>query len=135
MELHTLGINCSEAFLALAYDHRDASLYKVVGSDDIIEFLPVDAPEDSKYVTQTVFIFHVPPRWDDLMLFFKWNVKVGGKYEVILTTRDGLWRYRLGDVVEVVGFDPRDGQPVIHYLEVCPIWSFNRFFSTHLCSL
>ncbi|KAH0826150.1 hypothetical protein J3R83DRAFT_5564 [Lanmaoa asiatica] len=34
VELRTLGIDCSEAFLALAYDHRDANLYKVVGSDD-----------------------------------------------------------------------------------------------------
>ncbi|KAH7885483.1 GH3 auxin-responsive promoter [Phlebopus sp. FC_14] len=97
--LQTLGINCSEAFLALAYDHRDASLYKVVGSDDIIEFLPIDSPEESKYLTQT------------------WNVELGKKYEVVLTTRDGFWRYRLGDVIDVVGFDPRDGQPVIHYLE------------------
>ncbi|KAH7919002.1 hypothetical protein BV22DRAFT_1199727 [Leucogyrophana mollusca] len=97
--LQTLGINCSEAFLALAYDNRDPSLYKVVGSDDIIEFLPIDQPEESEYLTQT------------------WNVEVGKKYEVILTTRDGFWRYRLGDVVEIVGFDPRDGQPIIHYLE------------------
>ncbi|KAF9240244.1 GH3 auxin-responsive promoter [Melanogaster broomeanus] len=101
--LQTLGINCSEAFLALAYDHRDPSLYKVVGSDDIIEFLPLDSPEESKYLTQT------------------WNVELNKKYEVVLTTRDGFWRYRLGDVVEVVGFDPRDGQPVIHYLEVAHI--------------
>ncbi|KAG9316002.1 GH3 auxin-responsive promoter [Chiua virens] len=99
VQLQTLGINCSEAFLALAYDHRDPSLYKVVGSDDIVEFLPTDAPEEARYVAQT------------------WNVEVGGKYEVVLTTRDGLWRYRLGDVVEVVGFDPRDGQPIIHYVE------------------
>jgi hypothetical protein len=54
------------------------------------------------------------------MLSFKWNIEVGRKYEVVLTTRDGLWRYRLGDVVEAVGFDPRDGQPIIHYLEVRP---------------
>ena len=60
MELRTLGIGCSEAFLALGYDHRDPSLYKVVGSDDIIEFLPVDAPEESKHLTQTVLVFHGP---------------------------------------------------------------------------
>lgn len=60
VQLRTLGINCSEAFLALAYDHRDPSLYKVIGSDDIIEFLPVEAPEESKYLTQTVCAFHGP---------------------------------------------------------------------------
>lgn len=42
---------------------------------------------------------------------------MGRKYEVVLTTRDGFWRYRLGDVVEVAGFDPRDGQPLIRYFE------------------
>ncbi|KAI6033637.1 hypothetical protein BKA83DRAFT_4178909, partial [Pisolithus microcarpus] len=31
----------------------------------------------------------------------------------------GFWRYRLGDVVEVLGFDPRDGQPVVRHVEVC----------------
>ncbi|KAF8548802.1 hypothetical protein OG21DRAFT_1489072 [Imleria badia] len=99
VQLRTLGINCSEAFFAHAYDHREPNLYKVIISDDIIEFLPAEAPEESKYVTQT------------------WNVEVGRKYDIVLTTRDGLWRYRLGDIVEVVGFDPRDGQPIIRYLE------------------
>lgn len=97
--LNTLGITCSEAFLALPYDQRDPSLYKVVGSDEIIEFLPEDAPEESRNVIQT------------------WKVEVGKRYEVILTTRDGLWRFRLNDIVEVVGFDPRDGQPIIHYVQ------------------
>ncbi|KAI5990909.1 GH3 auxin-responsive promoter [Pisolithus albus] len=100
VSLETLTIASSEAFLALAYDPRDLGLYKVVGSDDVIEFLPVDEPEESRYLAQTG------------------NVDPGKKYEVVLTTRDGFWRYRLGDVVEVVGFDPRDGQPVVRYVEV-----------------
>ena len=33
-------------------------------------------------------------------------------YEPILTTRDGLWRYRLGDVVYIVGFDPESKSPI-----------------------
>ena len=32
------------------------------------------------------------------------DVKVGGRYELIVTTLNGFYRYRLGDVVEVVGF-------------------------------
>ena len=99
VNLRTLGINCSEAFLALAYDAKDKSLYKVVGSDDIIEYLDIDAPENASGLSPA------------------WEAKVGKKYEVVLTTRDGFWRYRLGDVVEIVGYDPRDGQPIIHYLE------------------
>lgn len=34
-----------------------------------------------------------------------------------MTTQDGLWRYRFDDVVQVAGFDPRDGQPLIRYVE------------------
>ncbi|KAI6140849.1 GH3 auxin-responsive promoter-domain-containing protein [Pisolithus tinctorius] len=85
----------SVRFLAVVYDPRDLNLYSVVGSDDVIEFLPVDKPEESKYLAQS------------------WNVELGRKYEVVLTTRDGFWRYRLGDVVEIAGFNPRDGPPLI----------------------
>ncbi|KAI6141111.1 GH3 auxin-responsive promoter [Pisolithus tinctorius] len=99
VSLQTLAIGSSEAFLAVAYDPRDLNLYKLVGSDDVIEFLPVEDPEESKYLAQS------------------WNVESGKKYEVVLTTRDGFWRYRLGDVVEIAGFDPRDGQPLIRYIE------------------
>ncbi|KIK16197.1 hypothetical protein PISMIDRAFT_686591 [Pisolithus microcarpus 441] len=95
-----IGPNVSLETLTIASSEADLSLYKVVGSDDVIEFLPVDEPEESRYLAQT------------------WNVDQGKKYEVVLTTRDGFWRYRLGDVVEVVGFDPRDGQPVVRYVEV-----------------
>ncbi len=38
------------------------------------------------------------PRWAD-------EVERGGVYEVVLTTRGGLYRYRLRDLVEVVGFE------------------------------
>ncbi|KAI5998394.1 GH3 auxin-responsive promoter [Pisolithus orientalis] len=99
VSIQSVAIVSSEAFLAVAYDPRDLNLYKVIGSDDVIEFLPVDEPEESKYLAQS------------------WNVESGRKYEVILTTRDGFWRYRLGDVIEIVGFDPRDGQPLIRYIE------------------
>ncbi|KAI6044161.1 GH3 auxin-responsive promoter-domain-containing protein [Pisolithus marmoratus] len=79
VSVETLVIASSEAWLAVAYDPRDLNLYKVVGSDNVIEFLPVDKPEESKYLAQS------------------WNVETGRKYEVVLTTRDGFWRYRLGD--------------------------------------
>ncbi|KIK12743.1 hypothetical protein PISMIDRAFT_18503 [Pisolithus microcarpus 441] len=98
------------AFLASAYDPRDLNLYKVVGSDDVIEFLPADEPEESKYLAQMVNSLLLQPR-------ARWKVDQGKKYEVVLTTGDGFWRYRLGDVVEALGFDPRDGQPVVRYVE------------------
>ena len=45
-------------------------------------------------------------------MFFKWELEVGRKYEVVLTTKDGLWRYRLGDIIDVIGFDAPSGLPV-----------------------
>ena len=47
----------------------------------------------------------------------QWEVEVGRRYEVVVTNQDGLWRYRLGDVVEISGFDPTDGVPVIQFVE------------------
>ena len=35
----------------------------------------------------------------------------------MVTARDGLWRYRLGDVIEIVGFDSIDGSPILRYIE------------------
>ncbi|KIO12102.1 hypothetical protein M404DRAFT_89929, partial [Pisolithus tinctorius Marx 270] len=98
VSLQTLSIASSEAFLASAYDPMDLDLYKIVGSNDVIKFLPVDEPEDSRYLAQT------------------WNIELGKKYEVILMMRDGFWQHCLGDVIDVVGFDPHDEQPLIRYI-------------------
>lgn len=40
---------------------------------------------------------------------------MGKQYEPILTTRDGLWRYKLGDALAIVGFDAESGAPVFKY--------------------
>ncbi|KAF8043263.1 hypothetical protein BT93_A1567 [Corymbia citriodora subsp. variegata] len=42
------------------------------------------------------------------------QVKVGQEYEIVLTTFTGLYRYRLGDVVEVAGF--HKGTPKLTFL-------------------
>ena len=42
------------------------------------------------------------------------DVEVGGKYEVVVTTAGGLYRYRLGDLVEVTGF--HGALPVLRFL-------------------
>ncbi|KAI6141048.1 hypothetical protein BKA82DRAFT_34098, partial [Pisolithus tinctorius] len=101
-QLRVILANASGPFATLIPEIRhyagpDVSVH-VVGSDDVIEFLPVEKPEESKYLAQS------------------WNVELGRKYEVVLTTRDEFWRYRLGDVVEIAGFNPRNGQPLIRYI-------------------
>ncbi|XP_038998562.1 indole-3-acetic acid-amido synthetase GH3.10-like [Hibiscus syriacus] len=42
------------------------------------------------------------------------QVKVGQEYEIVLTTFTGLYRYRLGDVVEVSGF--HNGTPKLNFI-------------------
>ncbi|KAI3728759.1 hypothetical protein L6452_17401 [Arctium lappa] len=42
------------------------------------------------------------------------KVKIGQQYEIVLTTFTGLYRYRLGDVVEVAGF--YKGTPKLNFL-------------------
>lgn len=53
------------------------------------EFLPFDSDETNVVAEETVDIS---------------GVEVGKMYEVVVTTSRGLYRYRLGDIVKVVGF-------------------------------
>ncbi|KAI9571612.1 GH3 auxin-responsive promoter [Boletus coccyginus] len=66
----------------------------VLQSDGVVEFLDLSLDATHENIRQP------------------WEVEVGRYYEPILTTRDGLWRYRLGDVVCIVGFDPQSNSPV-----------------------
>ncbi|KAI6007578.1 GH3 auxin-responsive promoter [Pisolithus orientalis] len=98
VQLRSVGFACSEVYIASVYDPSDLNLFKVT-SQDIIEYLDVVKEENASSI--------VPP----------WLVEVGKHYEVVATTRDGMWRYRSGDVVKIAGFDPTDGLPIIRYFE------------------
>ena len=50
-------------------------------------------------------------------MFLKWQLVVGKKYEVVVTNKDGLWRYQLNDIVEVAGFTPEEGIPLLRFIE------------------
>ncbi|KAG2120480.1 GH3 auxin-responsive promoter, partial [Suillus discolor] len=93
------GYGSSEGGVAITYHKGDPNTdYKVVLVDVVTEFLDVHSNEPSEHVLS----IH--------------ELVAGGHYEPILTTRNGLWRYRMGDVVTVKGFAPDDGLPVISYL-------------------
>ena len=65
------------------------------------------AYEDIKYIVlpDTVFYEFLPVNNNDNNNTYCIDeLKQGEKYEIIITTYGGLYRYRLGDVVEVVGF-------------------------------
>ncbi|KAF8888222.1 GH3 auxin-responsive promoter [Infundibulicybe gibba] len=100
VRVQNLAYASSEAWIGVVYNPRSGGdLYKTENADDVFEYLDVEQPESAEYVTQA------------------WDLEVGKKYEVILTTRDGFWRYRLGDVLEIVGFAPEDGSPLVRFLE------------------
>ncbi|KAG1731727.1 GH3 auxin-responsive promoter [Suillus lakei] len=89
----------SECYIGTPYYNGDPNTdFKVVPVDGVTEYLDVHSKESPERVLSA------------------WELVTGGHYEPVLTTRNGLWRYRIGDVVTVKGFAPDDGLPVINYL-------------------
>ncbi|KAF9219121.1 hypothetical protein BS17DRAFT_718547 [Gyrodon lividus] len=97
IEIHSMGIASTESYYALPYHSLNGELYRISEADDFVEFLPLGQGREPS------------------LLKGPWEVVAGESYEVFLTTHDGLWRYAVGDIVTVVGFDPRNGQPVIRF--------------------
>ncbi|KIK80027.1 hypothetical protein PAXRUDRAFT_251867 [Paxillus rubicundulus Ve08.2h10] len=97
IEIHGMGITSTESYYALPYHSSDGELYRISAWDDFVEFLSLGRKREPS------------------QLQGPWEVVTGESYEVFLTTHDGLWRYAVGDIVTVVGFDPKDGQPVVRF--------------------
>jgi hypothetical protein len=113
IEIHSMGIPSTESCYALPYHTMHEELYRISAADDFIEFLPLGHGREPSLLkgpvsTPLKFFFVCSPTR-------QWEVVAGESYEVALTTYDGLWRYAIGDIVTVVGFDPRDGQPVVRF--------------------
>lgn len=92
--VHHFIYGASEGFLSIAdgFDHPDA--YILLPEAGLFEFLPLDAAPGSRPLTMG-------------------EVQVGQRYELIFTNRSGLYRYRMKDVLEIVGF--RGQAPVIRF--------------------
>lgn len=86
----------TEALIAVA-DKLDAATYAVTPRPAYYEFIPLDQSEKSS------------PHAYDLD-----QLKIGESYEIVITNYSGFYRYRLGDVVKVVGQFNRT--PVIEFL-------------------
>ncbi|KAF8141160.1 GH3 auxin-responsive promoter [Boletus edulis] len=104
--LRGVGYRASEGTVGLTHDATKLDEF-VLKTDDIVEFLDVSRDETHEQLCQA------------------WEVEVGKHYEPILTTRDGLWRYQLGDVISIIGFDAESGAPVFRH-------SGRRSFTIHL---
>ncbi|MFZ5442400.1 MAG: GH3 auxin-responsive promoter family protein [Myxococcota bacterium] len=87
---------CSEGFLGLSLDLHGRH-YVLDPEAAFFEFIPVELTDEKDPLTVTMR-----------------GVKPGRDYELVLTTRSGLYRYRLGDVVRVEGF--RGRSPVVAFL-------------------
>lgn len=82
--LHYVGYAASEGMLGVPIEFNSAD-FVLLPQNGFYEFLPVDAPEDSRPLTIS-------------------EVEVGKDYELILTNMSGFYRYRIEDVVKVTGF-------------------------------
>ncbi|KAM1919377.1 hypothetical protein FF1_023891 [Malus domestica] len=80
--------------------------FAVVPTFSYFEFIPLHRQKQDYNLVMDDFIEDKPVPLS--------QVKVGQEYEIVLTTITGLYRYRLGDVVEVAGF--HNGTPKLNFI-------------------
>ncbi|KAL0001869.1 hypothetical protein SO802_015650 [Lithocarpus litseifolius] len=80
--------------------------FAVVPTFSYYEFIPLYRQKEDCYSAIDDFIEDEPVPLS--------HVKLGQQYEIVLTTFTGLYRYRLGDVVEVAGF--HKGTPKLNFV-------------------
>ncbi|KAG0700097.1 GH3 auxin-responsive promoter [Suillus ampliporus] len=88
----------SECFIGVNYHVGDINRFRILLGDGFMEYLDV-ASEDVA---------------DNLCA--AWEIETGRHYELVLTTYHGLWRYRSGDIVELLGFAPDNGSPIVRFV-------------------
>ena len=81
---HYLGYAASEGLMAVPTELNSYE-YVILPQNGFFEFLPLDAPEDSRPLTIS-------------------QLEVGKEYEIIVTNMSGLYRYRIEDVVRCTGY-------------------------------
>ena len=87
LDMHFLETyNASEGFFAVQNDPDDKSMLLIMDRDIFYEFIPVADPKAKP----------VP----------LWEVKPDQTYEMVISSSNGLWRYRLGDTVRVTSVNP-----------------------------
>lgn len=87
LDMHFLETyNASEGFFAVQNDFDDHSMLLIIDRDIFYEFIPADNPG----------VEAVP----------LWEVEKGKVYEMVISSSNGLWRYRLGDTVRIMQTDP-----------------------------
>lgn len=78
--------NASEGFFAVQNDLEDPSMLLIIDNDIFYEFIDIfDETEEPLPL---------------------WELKPGHTYELLITSSNGLWRYRIGDTVRVESVNP-----------------------------
>ncbi|KIK11142.1 hypothetical protein PISMIDRAFT_19777 [Pisolithus microcarpus 441] len=94
--IHNPWYICTECLIGRNLNPGDTETF-VIATDELIEFLDMTEEQTQEGVLQT------------------WDLQPGKFYRPVSTTQDGLWRYLIDDIIQVVGFDPRNGLPVFRY--------------------
>lgn len=78
--------NASEGFFGVQSTPGNTVMRLLMNADVFYEFVPVGTPDATP----------IP----------LWEVSQGGVYEMIITSSNGLWRYRIGDTVRIENVSP-----------------------------
>ena len=87
LDMHFLETyNASEGFFAVQNDLEDHSMLLIIDRDIFYEFIPVDNPDAEPKAI--------------------WEIEKDKVYELVISSSNGLWRYRLGDTVRIMNTNP-----------------------------
>lgn len=91
LPVHYYAYAASEGCFGVACDmNREDAYYTLIPEAAFFEFVPLDPNILKEHGQKRALTI--------------WEVEQGAKYELLVTTLSGLYRYALGDVVEVTGF-------------------------------
>ncbi|WP_407446773.1 GH3 auxin-responsive promoter family protein [Fibrobacter sp.] len=91
----------SEAMMAVVTEVESME-YTLIPEGGFYEFIPVDSDyEDEKQVMEHTLLLN--------------ELEVGKDYEIVITNLSGLYRYRIGDVITVVGYEGESPKVCFHY--------------------
>lgn len=91
----------SEAMMAVVTEVESME-YTLIPEGGFYEFIPVDADNnDEGYLMEHTLLLN--------------ELEVGKDYEIIITNLSGFYRYRIGDVITVVGYEGQSPKICFHY--------------------
>lgn len=95
--IHSPAYSASEAVIGLNRSAQGIDHYTLAVGATYFEFIPASKADDKNPDVLTLA-----------------DVQIGSDYEIVVTTWGGLYRYRMGDVVQIVGFTGE--APIVKFL-------------------